>query len=59
MDLVSSVGIANRYGLYGPGIEFQRGKKFSAPVQIGPGLNKPPIKWVPGLHGGKTAEAWR
>ena len=33
----SSVGIANRYGLDGPGIESRCGAKFSAPVQTGPG----------------------
>ena len=33
----SSVGIATRYGLDGPGIESQWGARFSAPVQTGPG----------------------
>ena len=33
----SSVGIATRYGLYGPGIESRWGARFSAPVQTGPG----------------------
>jgi hypothetical protein len=33
----SSVGIATRYELGGPGIESQWGAKFSAPVQTGPG----------------------
>ena len=32
----SSVGIATRYGLDGPGIEFRREARFSAPVQTGP-----------------------
>ena len=32
----SSVGIATRYGLDGPGIESRWGAKFSAPVQTGP-----------------------
>ena len=35
----SSVGIATRYGLDGPGIESQWGAKFSAPVQTGPGAH--------------------
>ena len=37
----SSVGIATRYGLDGPGIESQGGggAKFSAPVQNGPGVH--------------------
>jgi len=33
----SSVGLATRYGLDGPGIEV--GTTFSAPVQIGPGAH--------------------
>jgi hypothetical protein len=32
----SSVGIATRYGLDVPGIEFRVGARFSAPVQTGP-----------------------
>jgi hypothetical protein len=36
------------------------GARFSAPVQTGPGPNKLPIRWVPGLFpGDKAAEAWR
>jgi hypothetical protein len=31
----SSVGIATRYGLDGPGIKFRWGPRFSAPVQTG------------------------
>ena len=33
----SSVDIATRYGLDGPGIESQWGTRFSAPVQTGAG----------------------
>jgi hypothetical protein len=33
----SSVGIATRYRLDGPGIESRWGARFSAPVQTGPG----------------------
>ena len=33
----SSVGIATRYGLDGPGIESRSKIRFSAPVQTGPG----------------------
>jgi hypothetical protein len=33
------VGIATRYGLDGPGIEFRWGRDFSAPVQTGPGAH--------------------
>jgi len=32
----SSVGVATRYGLDGPGIVFRWGAIFSAPVQTGP-----------------------
>jgi len=35
----SSVGIATGYRLDGPGIEFRRGPRFSAPVQTGPGAH--------------------
>jgi hypothetical protein len=35
----SSVGIATRYGLKGPGIESPWGARFSAPVQTGPGTH--------------------
>ena len=33
----SSVGIATRYGLDGPGVEFRWGARFFASVQTGPG----------------------
>ena len=36
MDRDSSVSIATRYGMDGPGIEFWWGARFSAPVQTGP-----------------------
>jgi hypothetical protein len=39
----SSVGIATRYGLDGPGNESRLGARFSAPVQTGPGVH-------PALH---------
>jgi len=35
----SSVGIATRYGLDGPGIESRWGARFSTPVQTGPGVH--------------------
>jgi len=35
----SSVGIASRYGLDGPGIEYRMGTRFPAPVQTGPGAH--------------------
>jgi hypothetical protein len=49
----SLVGMATRYGLEGRGIEYQRGERFSAPVQTGPGAHP---QWVQSLFpGGKTA----
>jgi hypothetical protein len=33
------LGLATRYGLDGRGIESQRGARFSAPVQTGPGAH--------------------
>ena len=41
-----SVGIATRYGLEGPGIEYRWGRYFPNPST--PALG-PPIHWVPGL----------
>ena len=35
----SSVGLATRYGLDGPGIDFRRGARFSAPFQTGNGAH--------------------
>jgi hypothetical protein len=51
----SSVGIATRYGLDGPGIESRWGARFSAPVQTGPGAH--PASCTMGT-GSKAAEAW-
>jgi hypothetical protein len=39
VDWDSSVDIATRYGLDGPGTESRCGVKFSAPVQTGPGAH--------------------
>jgi hypothetical protein len=55
----SSVGIATRYGLDGPGIEFRWGRDFPQPSRSALGPTQPPIQWVPGLFpGGKAAWAW-
>jgi hypothetical protein len=57
----SSVGMATRYGLDGPGIETPVGARFSAPVHTGTG--GPPSLLSNGYSvftgGGKAAGAWR
>jgi hypothetical protein len=56
----SSVGIATRYGLDGPGIEVRWGAIFSAPIQTGPGAHPASNTMGTGsLPGGKAAGAWR
>jgi hypothetical protein len=52
-------GIATRYGLDGPGIEFRWGPDFPHPSRTVLGPTQPPIQWVPGLTGGKAPGAWR
>ena len=47
----SSVGIATRYGLDGPGIESRLGQDFPQPSSPALGPTQPPIQWVPGLSG--------
>ena len=54
----SSVGIATRYGLDGPGIESRSGRDFSYPSRPALGPTQPPVQWVPGLSRGKAAGAW-
>ena len=57
-DLVgrdSSVGIATRYGLDGPGVESRWGARFSASVQTCPGAH--PASYTMGR--GKAGGAWR
>ena len=48
----SSVGIATRYGLDGPGIESRRGRDFPHLSRPALGPTQPPILWVPGLSRG-------
>ena len=60
MGRVSSVGIATRYGLDGPGIESRWGRVFPHPFRPALRLAQSPIQWVLGLFpGGKAAGAWR
>jgi hypothetical protein len=55
----SSVGIATRYGLDGPGIDLRCGGGFPYPSRPALGPTQPPIQWVPGLFPrGKATGAW-
>ena len=53
--------IEPRYGLDGPGIESRWGERFSAPVQIGPGIQPASCKMGTGSlpQGREVAGAWR
>jgi len=53
----SSVGIATRYGLDGPGIESWWGARFSAPVQTSPGAHPASCTMGTGLSQVKAAGA--
>ena len=56
----SSVGIATRYGLDGPGIESQWGWDFLLQSRPALGPTQPLIQWVSSHSpGGKAAGAWR
>jgi len=48
----SAVGIATRYGLDGPGIEFQWGRDFPPPSRPALGPTQCSIQLVPGLSRG-------
>ena len=55
----SSVGIATRYGLDGPGIEPQGGgRDFPHPSRPALGPTQPAVQWVRVFPGGKAAGAW-
>ena len=49
---VSSVGIATRYGLDGPGIESRWGRDFPHPSRPTLGPTQQPVQWVPGFYWG-------
>ena len=51
VDRESSVGIATRYGLGGPGIECRWGARFSTPVRTG--LRAYPASYTESLSGVK------
>jgi hypothetical protein len=56
----TSVGIAARYGLDGPGIESRCGARFSAHVQTGPGVHPASYRMGTGSFPGvKRPGAWR
>ena len=51
-DRDSSVGIATRYGLDGPGIESRWGRDFPHSSRPAPVPTQPPTKLVPDLYPG-------
>jgi hypothetical protein len=52
LDRGSSVGVATRYGLDGPGIESRCSRDFPHSSKLAMGPTQPPIQWVPGLFRG-------
>ena len=54
-----AVGIATRYELDGPGIEFRWGVRFSAPVKISPGTHPASYTMCTRVFPGLNVGAWR
>ena len=49
MERDSSVGVATRYGLDGPGFESRRGRDFPHLSIPALGSTQSPVQWIPGL----------
>jgi hypothetical protein len=45
----SSIGIATRHRLGGPGIESRWGRDYPHPSRPALGLTQPPVQWILGL----------
>jgi len=59
VDCDSSVRIANRSGLDGPGVEARWRRDFPHSFRRNMGPPQSPTQWLPGLARGKAAGAWR
>jgi len=59
VDRDCAIGIATRYGLDGPGIEFRWRRDFPHPFRTALGPTQPPKQGVPGFYRGKAAGTCR